>query len=113
VVQGERVIGFHAKRAWTAQNLSDGKVIWSGRRNAIGSGNAILVDGKLIALAEDTGDVALIDGLGNSYKELGRFMLPKESTIRKSGGRRWTHPVVSDGKLYIRDQELLYCYDLR
>lgn len=113
VVQGERVIGFHAKRAWTAQNLSDGKVVWSGRRNAIGSGNAILVDDKLIALAEDTGDVALIDGLGNSYKELGRFMLPKESTIRKSGGRRWTHPVVSDGKLYIRDQELLYCYDLR
>lgn len=52
VVSGDRVFGFHAKRAWTAQNLADGKVLWSGRRNALGSGNAILVDGKVIALAE-------------------------------------------------------------
>lgn len=113
VVVGDKVIGFHAKRSWTSQALADGKVVWSGRRNAIGSGNAILVDGKVIALAEDTGDVALIDGKGAAYKELGRFTLPKESAIRKSGGRRWTHPVVSDGKLYLRDQELLFCYDIR
>lgn len=113
MVVGDKVIGFHAKRSWTAQALADGKVVWSGRRNAIGSGNAILIDGKVIALAEDTGDVALIDGKGSAYKELGRFTLPKESAIRKSGGRRWTHPVVSDGKLYLRDQDLLFCYDLR
>lgn len=113
VVWGEKVIGFHAKRAWTAQSLSDGKVLWSGRRNAIGSGNAVLVDGKVIALAEDTGEVALIDPSGSSYKELSKFTLPKESSIRKSGGRRWTHPVVANGKLYVRDQELLFCFDLR
>lgn len=113
VVSGDRVFGFHAKRAWTAQNLADGKVLWSGRRNALGSGNAILVDGKVIALAEDTGEVALIDPAGGAYKELGKFTLPKESTIRKSGGRRWTHPVVANGKLYLRDQELLFCYELR
>jgi len=113
VVSGERVFGFHAKRAWTAQNLADGKVLWSGRRNALGSGNCILVDGKVIALAEDTGEVALIDVTGAAYKELGKFTLPKESAIRKSGGRRWTHPVLADGKLYLRDQELLFCFELR
>ena len=113
VVSGERVIGFHAKRAWTAQNLSDGKIIWSGRRNALGSGNCILVDGKVIAFAEDSGEVALIEANGPAYKEMGKFTLPKESAIRKSGGRRWTHPVVADGKMYLRDQELLFCFELR
>ncbi|MEN9635800.1 MAG: hypothetical protein RL077_4204, partial [Verrucomicrobiota bacterium] len=25
----------------------------------------------------------------------------------------WTHPVVSNGKLYLRDQDLIYCYDVK
>ena len=64
-------------------------------------------------MAEDTGAVALIQADSASYKELSRFNLPVESAIRKSGGRRWTHPALSDGLLFLRDQELLFCYKVR
>ena len=49
----------------------------------------------------------------NSYKELSKFTLPKESSTRKNGARRWTHPVISGGKLFLRDQEFIFCYEIR
>ena len=46
------------------------------------------------------------------FEEFGRFTIPKTSNRRKAQGGIWTHPVVANGKLYLRDQELLFCYDL-
>lgn len=113
VISGKYAFGFHGKRSWACQDLEYGNAVWTGKRNALGSGSAILADGKLIAMAEDTGAVALIQADSASYKELSRFNLPVESAIRKSGGRRWTHPALSDGLLFLRDQELLFCYKVR
>ncbi|MEY5015611.1 MAG: hypothetical protein RIS92_1969, partial [Verrucomicrobiota bacterium] len=47
------------------------------------------------------------------WKESGRFKLDPQTTQRKPSGRVWTHPVVSDGKLYLRDQELISCFDVK
>ena len=47
------------------------------------------------------------------WTEKGRFKLPRKSAQRRPSGGLWTHPVVANGKLYIRDQELLFCYDLK
>ena len=113
MVNDGNIIGFHGKRAWTCQSLTDGKVLWSGRRNAIGAGNAILADGKVFILGEETGEVAMLAFETNSYKELSKFTLPKESSTRKNGARRWTHPVISGGKLFLRDQEFIFCYEIR
>ena len=113
VVNDGNIIGFHGKRAWTCQSLTDGKVLWSGRRNAIGAGNAILADGKVFILGEETGEVAMLAFETNSYKEISKFTLPKESSTRKNGARRWTHPVISGGKLFLRDQEFIFCYEIR
>ena len=54
-------------------------------------------------------------------EELARFTLPRASKYRLNrvgdanlvGGRAWTHPVIADGKLYVRDQELLFCYEIK
>ena len=113
VISGKHAYGFHGKRSWACQDLDNGNVAWTGKRNSLGSGSAILADGKLIALAEDTGTVAMIQADTAGYKELSRFNLPAESTTRKTGGRRWTHPVLSDGHLFLRDQELLFCFKVR
>lgn len=113
VISGKHAFGFHGKRSWACQELENGNVAWTGKRNALGSGSAILADGKLIAMAEDTGAVAMIQADPAGYKELSRFTLPVESAIRKTSGRRWTHPVLSDGNLFLRDQELLFCYKIR
>ena len=46
---------------------------------------------------------------GSKYEELGRFDQPERSTQDA-----WTHPVVAaDGRLFLRDQDILLCYDLK
>jgi hypothetical protein len=55
----------------------------------------------------------MVEASPAGYKQLGKFELPKQSTLRKPRGKIWTHPVISDGKLYLRDQELIFCYQIK
>jgi hypothetical protein len=57
--------------------------------------------------------VTLFDAVPSGYKLLSKFSLPQQSKLRKSNGRIWTQPVISDGKLYLRDQELIFCYKIK
>jgi hypothetical protein len=43
----------------------------------------------------------------DGYKEVGSFEVPK------TDGPAWAHPVVVGGKLYLREGDTLYCYDVR
>ena len=67
----------------------------------------------LYLLEESTGTVALIEASPNGWSEQGRFKLDPQSMLRKASGKIWTHPVVCNGKLYLRDQDLIYCYDVK
>jgi outer membrane protein assembly factor BamB len=113
ILVGKYVYGFHEKRAWECQELDTGKIAWEARRRALGAGSAVYADGNFYALGEDTGVVALIAADPKAYKEKARFPLPKKSALRKSNGKVWTYPVLSDGKLYLRDQELIFCYQVK
>jgi hypothetical protein len=55
----------------------------------------------------------MIEASPKGWNEKGRFKLPRESKMRQPSGCLWSHPVVANGRLYIRDQELLFCYDLK
>ena len=57
--------------------------------------------------------VVYVEATPNGWKEDGRFSLPHESKIRLPSGRFWTHPVVANGCLYLRDQGVIFCYDVR
>jgi hypothetical protein len=67
----------------------------------------------LYLVDERDGSVVLVEASPAGWKEHGRFKLDPQTTQRKPDGRIWTHPVVSGGKLYLRDQELLFCFDVR
>ena len=41
------------------------------------------------------------------------FKLDPQTTIRNPKGAIWTHPVVANGKLYLRDQDIIYCFDVK
>ena len=69
--------------------------------------------GKLYLLEESSGTVVLIDASPDGWKEHGRFTLDPQTTQRAKDGRIWTHPVISNGKLYLRDQELIFCFDIK
>ena len=45
--------------------------------------------------------------------ERGRFTLSPQSRCAAPRGGIWVHPVIVDGKLLLRDQEFVYCYDVK
>jgi outer membrane protein assembly factor BamB len=70
-------------------------------------------DGQLYCYGEDDGTVLLIEATPKGLKENGRFTIPEHSRMKRNSGKIWTHPVVADSKLYLRDQELIFCYDVK
>lgn len=104
--------GYSDSGGWTCMDFETGEVLWKERRS-LGKGALTYADGRLYCLSERSGDVVLAAASSNGWKEHGRFTLEPQTKLRKPSGKIWTHPVVVGGKLYLRDQELLFCYDLR
>ena len=50
----------------------------------------------------------LIEPDPKQYVEKGRFEQP-DRTSRPA----WSHQVIANGKLYIRDQDVMFCYDVK
>jgi outer membrane protein assembly factor BamB len=112
ILVGEHIYGYSdTGKAWTCLELKSGKVQWA-EKQALKKGAIHCADGKLYLLEEDSGTVVLIDASPSGWKESGRFTLSPQTEQRSPKGKVWTHPVVSGGKLYLRDQELLHCYDV-
>ena len=86
-----------------------GKVMWDQRESAgrRAKGSVALADGRLYYRMEN-GNVVLIEPSPRQYIERGRFEQPD-----RSRAPAWPHPVIANGKLYIRDQDVLLCYDVK
>jgi outer membrane protein assembly factor BamB len=108
---GDHLYGHSDKGGWTCLDWKSGEVRWADK--SLGKGALHCAGGMLYLLDERDGSVVLADAAETGWKEHGRFKLDPQTTQRKPDGRIWTHPVVSNGKLYLRDQELLFCYDVR
>ncbi|MDB5307288.1 MAG: polyvinylalcohol dehydrogenase [Gemmataceae bacterium] len=109
---GEHLYGHSEKGGWVCQEFKSGKVVWADQE-ALGRGSVTFADGRLYCCAEKGGVVALVEPSPEGWKEKGRLKLPRESKQRRPSGGLWTHPVVANGHLYVRDQELVFCYDVR
>lgn len=112
VLVGDQLYGHSDGPGWTCQDFATGKSIWKERR-ALGKGAIAYADGRLYCLGESDGDVVLIGATPDDWQEHGRFTLTPQTERRKEKGRIWTHPVIVNGKLYLRDQDLVYCFDIR
>ena len=88
----------------TAMRFDTGEVAW--RDRSVGKGSLVYADGHLYCLSEN-GVVGLVEATPETYREKGRFRIPQDSLPT------WTHPVVAGGRLYLRDQETIYAYDVR
>jgi outer membrane protein assembly factor BamB len=117
VLVGDHIYGYSDGKGWVCQDFKTGKLVWDERNRLEGKGSLTCADGYLY-LFSDTGTAALIKATPDGWQESGRFTLLQTSKLRET--RRtsqsagvWTHPVVANGRLYLRDQELLYCYDVR
>lgn len=80
---------------------------------AVEKGSLTAADGHLYLLTQKTGHCVLAEADPKGWTEKGRFALPEKSKFPRREGGIWAHPVVSDGKLYLRDHELLFCFDVK
>ncbi|QDU20615.1 PQQ-binding-like beta-propeller repeat protein [Urbifossiella limnaea] len=112
VLLGDHLYGHSEQGGWVCAEFKTGKVLWT-EGKALGRGVISAADGKLYCAAEKGGAVVLLDAATDGWKEAGRLSLPATSKLRKPQGMLWTHPVVANGHLYIRDQELLFCYAVK
>ena len=87
-----------------------GRVRWSER--SIAPVSLCYADGLLYLHGEE-GEVALIEASPEAYTELGRFMPPNRPAPANQMEKSWAYPVIADGKLYIRDKNMLWCYDVK
>ena len=111
VLVGDHLYGHSGKGGWTCMSWADGTVKWQDKtatKGAVG-----YADGKLYCLEEKSGNVILADASPTGWKESGRFKLDPQAANRNPKGAIWVHPVIANGKLYLRDQEFVYCYDVK
>ena len=96
----------HNKGFPISVQLADGKVVWGPVRNA-GKGSAAVTfaDGRLYMRYQD-GLMVLAEATPEAYREKGSFPIPE---VKHPS---WSHPVVAGGKLYLREQDHLFCYDV-
>lgn len=103
VLIGDHLYGFSGS-ILTAMKFDTGEIAW--RDRSVGKGSLVFADGHLYLFSEN-GVVGLVEASPAGYKEKGRFRIQQESLPT------WAHPVVAGGRLYLRDQDTIYAYDVR
>jgi outer membrane protein assembly factor BamB len=104
---GDYLYELDDKQKLKCAELKTGNVVWE--NPSVGKGSIAYADGHLIVRSEGgKGTIALVEATPEGYKEKGRFNQPERSKANS-----WPHPVVIGGKLYIRDQDVLLCYDVK
>ena len=110
VLVGNHVYGGNgqSKGFPTCIEFTTGKLAWGGDIRNAGTGSAAVAyaDGHLYFRYQN-GVVVLIQATPESYREKGSFTIP--DVVKPS----WSHPVIQGGRLYLREQDMLYAYNVR
>lgn len=105
---GDYLYGHSEGKGWTCQDFKSGQAQWQ-EKDKLGKGSVLYADGHLYCREEaEQGVVALVEATPSGYVEKGRFAPPN-----RSGKKSWPHPVIAGGQLYLRDQDVLLCYDVQ
>jgi hypothetical protein len=105
ILVGDYVYGTAFNGSWGSINFMTGEIGYSSR--AAGKGSAHYADGLLYGLTENDRTVLLIRPEPTEFVLISSFELPNDAE-----GATWAHPVVLDGRLYIRHSQFLYCFDI-
>jgi outer membrane protein assembly factor BamB len=98
-------------------DFNTGEVKWVARE--ISNASVCYADGRIYAREHGNGTVYLVEPNPQEYREKGKFKLDRPKDDRPKGGKgpvlgqAWAHPVVANGGLYLRDWNVLACYEVR
>jgi outer membrane protein assembly factor BamB len=112
VLVGGHVYGYSDGDGWVCQDFKTGKPVWTERRR-LGKGSLTCAENHLYCYSEDDGTVVLIEATPTGWQESGRFKIRMQTGVPRKSGHIWTHPVVANGRLYLRDQNLIFCFDVK
>jgi outer membrane protein assembly factor BamB len=93
------------RSAFLSVAYETGEITWTDR--SVGPATVGYADGRLY-LVGDKGEIALVEPSKEGYKEISRFTPPG----RLKGSVSWTYPVVANGRMYIRNLDKMWCYDV-
>lgn len=91
-------------RGWFCLDFLTGKQIW----RIEGKGSLTYADGMLFLLDERSGVIKLVKAIPDKFVLSGEFKVPKGGE-----GMYWAHPVVCNGRMYIRHADKLYAYIIK
>jgi outer membrane protein assembly factor BamB len=115
VLVGGHLYGYYERNDWVCQDARSGKIVWKSRK--LGKGSLTCANGQLYLYGEADGTAVLLDVSTKGWSERGRFKITRQSALERPpnrpGANIWTHPVVANGRLYLRDQEYLFCFDVK
>jgi outer membrane protein assembly factor BamB len=89
----------------TCLDFKTGEVKWADK--TAGKCSVLCADGMLYC-RDENGPISLVEAAPEGFKLIGRFVQPERSELNS-----WPYLVVANGMLYVRDQDLLLCYDVR
>lgn len=115
VLIDDHVYGFSDTRegGLVCQEFMTGEKAWNQRETpSMAKGSVFAADGMLYCLSETDGMVSLVEATPKGFSQQGQFKLEPQSEQRHIKGKVWSHPLVIGGKLFLRDQELIHCYDV-
>ena len=113
VLVGDYLYGTQSRGGLVAVEFTTGKVKWKAEN--FGMSSIAYADGNLY-VHDENGDLVLVEATPEAYREKGRFNPPnppKKKQIGQMSEKAFSHPVIANGRLYIRDLESLWVYDIK
>jgi outer membrane protein assembly factor BamB len=114
VLIGDYIYGFNGgnngPNKWVCQEFKTGKVSWSENDKRFEKGSVTYADGNLYLYGQNSGTCVLLEANPKEWREHGRFTVPDKGEKHRPF---WAHPTVANGRLYLRSQDLIFCYDIK
>jgi outer membrane protein assembly factor BamB len=112
VLVGDHVYFGHAHNSGhpACVEFKTGTITWKESKGAAGGGGsaAVVAADGMLYFRYQNGVVALIEATSDGLNVAGSFKEPE-----RSGRESWAHPVIANGKLFLRDQDKLQCFNVK
>jgi len=107
-----KLYGHSDSKKWFCYDYQAGgdDLVWTS--NDLDKGSITYADGQFYCYGQGKGTLVTIQASDKAWQETGRFTIPETSKVRPGQGQIWAHPVVAEGRLYLRDYDKLFVYDI-
>lgn len=107
------VFGFKQNAGWICQDMASGEAKFQTRIEGETGASVAYADGRFYVYGESTGNCYLVQPSTSDWIVKGKVGLPAKSELNRQKGKIWAHPVVAEGKLFLRDLDLIYAFDIK